>query len=99
MPLHTCKNCNGTGKVVCDECGGEGELGFELAVLETAKLNPRGKHFDELLALKNDAARVRSDAQRLIEIVPGRAESYRAQMEGALAVIELRAEKLWREHV
>ena len=83
---------------MCPDCDGDGETGFTLDVLETAKLNPRGKHFDELFALKQDASRVRGDAKRLAELVPSRAESYRAQMAGALTAIESRAAKLWSDH-
>lgn len=85
--------------MVCEDCDGDGETGFDLFVLESSKLNPKGKHFDELHALKQDAARVRKEARRLSDLVPSRWQSYAEQELATLAVIEAKAEKLWREHI
>ena len=53
-----CDTCGGSGQTTCEDCGGTGTVGFDISTLDAAKLNPKGKHFTELHALKQDAARV-----------------------------------------
>ena len=50
-------------------------------------------NYDELMALKRDASRVKRQAERLSEINPARKESYAAQLNGCLLVINGLAEK------
>ncbi len=86
-----CQNCEGTGKVECDECFGRGE--WESSI-ETAKFGRESEHYDELKALQDDAIRVNKDAERLKALVPYRSKSYEHQRLATIEVIEKEAEKL-----
>lgn len=86
-----CEWCNGTGEVRCEECNGDGLVEVSL---EDMKLEPGQDHFDELMALKDDARRVRRDTERLIDLLPHRANSYRAQRDAALKTINRLADEL-----
>ncbi len=86
-----CQNCEGTGKVECEECLGRGE--WE-ANIETAQFSREDKNYDELTALQNDAKRVNRQAERLKALIPNRSDSYERQREATISAIENEAEKL-----
>lgn len=85
-----CKHCDGDGTIECPECDGRGE--WECGIAE-AELNPSMHNFNELSELKRDVKRVTKQAERLIELNPSRKESYLAQLEGCLKIIDEQAEK------
>ncbi len=85
-----CEECNGSGTIECPECNGKGE--WEGSI-ENITLEKSMHNYDELLALKRDASRVKRQAERLSEINPARKESYAEQLKGCLFIINGQAEK------
>lgn len=85
-----CPECEGRGTIPCPECDGNGETNGNIETIELL----RGMHnYDELKALKRDAARVRKQTEQLKQLNPTRAESYEAQMNATLETINRLAEK------
>ncbi len=67
--------------------------------IETVKINDSQPGFAELEDFKGDCKRVRADCQRLIELRPDRAESYKTQLASTLALIEKQAIQTMRAAV
>lgn len=85
-----CDECGGTGR--CQECNGSGEV--YTSILCATKIPTNHPHYDELVALQNDARRVEEQAGELCRLNPSRAESYRAQCFAVRAELNKQAEKL-----
>ncbi len=84
-----CEECGGSGR--CQECGGSGGSN---SLIQYAEIRKGVKNYEELMELKKDAARVMRQAERLIELNPTRAESYRMQVDACLVEINSQANKL-----
>jgi hypothetical protein len=84
-----CEECNGSGSKTCPKCDGQGV--FEGSI-ENMTLQPSMHNYAELVEIKKDASRVKRLAARLAEINPARAESYAAQLETTIFVINRQAE-------
>lgn len=91
-----CEECLGEGTITCPECDGNGIYTGEIQDL---KLSRNMKNYDELIEFQKDAKRVTKQADRLIEMKPHRAESYRGQLRAALFVINAQAEKIAQDQI
>jgi hypothetical protein len=86
-----CKRCDGSGEIVCPDCGGQGSFPQSI---ETAKLDKDMPHFAELVELQKDAWRVRAQCEELQFLNPTGSVRYTEQLNGALATIEGQAAKV-----
>jgi DnaJ-class molecular chaperone len=84
-----CDECRGEGKITCPECGGQGT--YE-GTIEKITLISNMRNYEELKELQKDASRVIRQAARLKELNPARSDSYDAQLEATLFVINGQAE-------
>lgn len=89
-----CKNCEGDGTVRCHECRGTGELECDI---ETLRITRDDDGFEEFTALKEDAQRVRKQAERLIALNPARTESYEAQLTAVIEELNTQATELQKK--
>ena len=95
-----CQTCNGTGKVTCDECDGEGydeEQAIEYMKIEQYPSRYSLYNHEEaaaLLELQKDAKRVRAAAEQLSLMRPCMAGRYTDQMVEAHQAIEGQAREV-----
>lgn len=85
-----CKYCGGEGTITtqCEECDGEGQSDYCISRIEVDKGN------EDLVRLKEDAARVIRDTERLIAINPAARLSYENQRDATLKAINKEADSL-----
>ena len=86
-----CERCGGARVIECPTCLGDGD-GF--VCISDADLDTSLNNYAELVNLKNDARRVKTEAARLIQLVPGRTESYQQQLKAVLNELNDQADRL-----
>lgn len=86
----TCEECRGEGQIPCPECDGQGTYD---GPIEKIQLISTMHNYQELRALQKDAGRAIRQAAQLKKLNPARADSYQAQLDGTLVVINGLAEK------
>ena len=86
-----CNRCDGAKVIECPACLGDGDA---FVCISDAELDSSLHHYIELVNLKNDARRVKTEAARLIELVPGRQDSYRSQLRAVLNELNDQADEL-----
>ncbi len=89
-----CIQCKGEGRIVCPDCDGRGT--GEVSI-QSITLEPGMDHFEELRELQKDAHRVQCDAEQLKLLRPDRADSYEAQLQGALFIINGQADAVTKQ--
>jgi hypothetical protein len=86
-----CENCEGSGRVTCDECDGRGEWESSLS---RAKIGRETAGYEDLIELQKDLDRVGKQATRLKLLRPNRAASYDAQLRAVTEEIERQADEV-----
>ena len=92
----TCQSCSGEGVIeqTCYECDGHGKLEVCISRVDLKARRFTGEELQALEALKADALRVKEQAQRLIQINPAAADSYRRQLTETLEKINAEANQI-----
>lgn len=89
-----CEKCGGKGTVTCSACDGDGW--FNLSVEHLPYLDGH-RHAAELKMLKQDAMRLKKQCERLCELNPPRAETYKSQLIDAMKLVEAKAFELYKD--
>lgn len=91
-----CQNCNGTGRVTCDECDGEGFESTSIQYRNIPRLADRYCEFnqgelDALRELQQDAKLASVAASRLAEMRPKLMSRYKEQLADTLHILDQKA--------
>lgn len=90
-----CKRCDGSGEIVCPDCGGDGgrDVPIQRVVLKTDNPN-----FYDLSELRKDAIRIMRQAEQLRKLNPERAQTYTEQELACLTEINRQANEVQRRN-